>query len=132
MARISHRAWRRASQRTIAGVLAYALVLQSFIFALDIGGAANAAETGTVWAGFELCAHGGTTSVPGIPAQGPDGTIHCVFCVAGAVFLNCAPPGVVQSNKIVLSEAVWPLAASRFVAIPVIESAWPRGPPTAA
>ncbi len=128
MARISHRAWRR----TIAGILAYALVVQGFIFAFDIGGAANAAETGTLWAGFELCAHGGTAGVPGIPAQAPDSNIHCVFCVAGAVFLNCAPPGVIQSSKIVLSEAVWPLTVSQLVAIPIIDSAWPRGPPAAA
>ncbi len=116
----------------IAGVLAYALAAQGFVFAFDIGGAANAAETGTAWAGFELCSHSGTTSVPGIPAQAPDGNVHCVFCVAGAVFLNCAPPGVIQSSKIVLSEAVWPLTVSQLIAIPIIESAWPRGPPAAA
>ncbi len=115
----------------IAGILAYTLATQGFIFAFDIG-AANAAETGTAWAGFELCSHSGTTSVPGIPAQAPDGNVHCVFCVAGAVFLNCAPPGVIQSSKIVLSAAVWPFTVSQFAAIPISESAWPRGPPVAA
>ncbi len=128
MTRTSHNTWRRV----IAGVLAYALAVQGLIFALDIGGAANAARTGAAWAGFELCAHDGTTNVPGIPAQGPDGNVHCIFCVAGAVFLNCAPPGLVQSRAIVLRDAVWPRAGSQLVAVSRVASAWPRGPPAAA
>ncbi len=129
MARISHIAWRRV----IAGVLAYALALQGFIFALDIGRPAVAADdaNGTSWAGFELCSHGGA-ALPGAPAQSPAGDPHCLFCIAGAVYVNCAPPCAPQCSKVVLTNAVWPLAAPRLVARFINEGAWPRGPPAAA
>jgi len=128
MTRISQGAWRRV----IAGALAYALALQSFIFALDIGSSAFAAD-GSAWAGFELCSHGNAGATPpGAPAQGPIGNVHCVFCVAGAVFVNCPPPCALQAGKVVLIDAVWPAAAPRLVALFINESAWPRGPPAAA
>jgi hypothetical protein len=129
MARISHAAWRRV----IAGVLVYALAFQGFVFALDIGRPAIAAVDGVAFAGFELCTHNTAgTSGPGAPAQAPAGDLHCMFCIAGAIYVNCAPPCAPLWNKIVLSNAVWPAAAPRLVALFVNESAWPRGPPTAA
>jgi hypothetical protein len=131
MAGDSHRAWRRV----LAGVLAYALALQGFLFALDIGRPALAADDhadATAWAGFVLCTHGGGASSPVAPAQTPVGDLHCPFCIAGAVFVDCAPPCPPLWNKIVLTNAVWPSAAPRLVALFVNESAWPRGPPLAA
>ena len=129
MARVSHKAWRRV----IAGVLAYALALQGFIFALDIGRPAVAASPDPAWAGFELCSHsGGGATAPGAPSQGPVGDLHCLFCIAGAVYVNCAPPCAPQFSKVMLTNAVWPLTAPRLVALVVNKSAWPRGPPAAA
>lgn len=121
--------WRRV----LAGVLAYALALQGLIFALDIGRPAIAAAGDdanvTTWA---LCTHSGGVAAPGAPTQAPLGDLHCPFCFAGAVFVNCAPPCVHQFSKILLTDAVWPLAAPRLVALFSNESAWPRGPPVAA
>jgi hypothetical protein len=132
MARISHRAWRRI----FAGVLVCALVLQGFTFAVDIlqtalhdaGGARD-----TDWASFELCTHnGGASASPVTPAQAPVGDSHCPFCLAGTVYVNCAPLGAPQYSKIELTSAVWPLTAPRLAAFFVNENAWPRGPPAAA
>jgi len=129
MAKISHRTGRRV----IAGVLAYALAFQGFLFALDMGQPVIAATGGAAFAGFELCSHSGAAStVPGAPSQTPVGQIHCIFCIAGAVYVNCAPPCAPLWNTIVLSNAVWPFAAPRLVALAINESAWPRGPPAAA
>ncbi len=132
MARTAHTGWRRV----FAGVLIYAFVLQSFIFALDITRPAFAAAdgaNGATWAGFELCSHGGAgATVPGAPAQGPIGRIHCLFCIAGAVYVNSAPPCAAQYSNIVVTNVAWPLAAPRLVALRVKQSAWPRGPPGAA
>lgn len=116
----------------IAGVLAYALAVQGFIFALDIGRPAIAAD-GAVFAGFELCSHGGGgAALPGTPSQAPVGDLHCLFCIAGAVYVNCAPPCAPLWNKIVLINAVWTSTKPRLIALFVNESAWPRGPPAAA
>lgn len=131
MARISHRVWRCI----FAGILVCALVLQGFTFAVDIlqtalGGAGGAQDT--AWAGFELCTHnGGASAFPQTPAQAPAGDSHCLFCIAGAVYVNCASPGAPQYSKIELTSAVWPLTAPRLAAFFVNESAWPRGPPAA-
>ena len=128
MPRVRYGGWRRV----IAGVLAYALALQGFIFALDIGRPAIAGADATTWAGFELCSHSGVgAAVPDAPAQAPVGDFHCLFCFAGAVYVNCAPPGAPQWNKVVLIDVVWPLTAPRLVALVIHTSAWPRGPPAA-
>lgn len=132
MAMISHRVWRRI----FAGVLVFGLVLQGFAVAADmlqavLGGAGGAQDA--AWAGFELCTHSsGASALPGTPAQAPAGDSHCPFCIAGAVYVNCAPPGAPQYSKVVLTGAVWPLTAPRLAAFFVNESAWPRGPPAAA
>lgn len=129
MARVPHRTWRRV----FACVLVYALAIQGFVFALDIGRPAVAAANGAAWAGFELCSHGGAgAAVPGAPTQGPIGNVHCLFCIGGAVYVNCAPPCAVQASEAVLVGAAWPSLAPRLVALFVNESAWPRGPPAAA
>ena len=129
MVRLSHSNWRRL----LGCVLAYALVLQAFIFALDVGQSAIAAAQDPVWAGFELCSHsaGGSTR-PDAPAHVPTGDAHCIFCIVGGVYVNCAPPGAPQFVKVMLSNAAWPHATPRLVALVVIESAWPRGPPASA
>ena len=128
MPRVSHRPCRRV----IAGVLAYALALQGIIFTLDIGRAAAAAADGTAFAGFALCTHNGGVTVPGAPAQAPAGAVHCPFCFAGAVYVNCVPPDAPQYSKVILINVVWPLDAPRLISFRVNESAWPRGPPAAA
>ena len=130
MARISHSTWRRV----IAGVLAYALAVQGFIFALDLDQPAIAAANGTAFAGFELCSHSGNTgaTVPGVPSQAPVGELHCLFCIGGAIYVNCAPPGAPLWNKIVLINAAWTSTTPRLVALFINESAWPRGPPATA
>ena len=130
MPRRTRTGWRRV----IAGVLAYAVALQGFIFALDLGhpaiAAADAANA-TAWAGFELCTHGGAAP-PGAPAQAPVGDMHCPFCIAGAVFVNCAPPSALQYSTVVLTVVVWPTTVPQLRALFMSESAWPRGPPAAA
>ncbi len=126
-ARVAQGAWRRV----FAGVLVYALVLQGFLFAGGIAPPATAVD-GAPLAGFALCTHDGAgPAAPVAPAQDPACT-HCIFCVAGAVYLTGAPPSVLQSRKIVLTNVVWPLAAPRLSSFHVNESAWPRGPPSAA
>lgn len=113
--------------------LIYALVSQSFIFAAGIGQPAIGAAQDQGWAGFELCTHGGTGStLPGTPSQPPAGDNHCPFCIAGAVYLNCAPLGALQYRKVVFADVTWPQAAPRLVALFINENAWPRGPPAAA
>jgi hypothetical protein len=130
MARTSHRTW----WRVIAGVLAYALAVQGFVFALDLDQPAIAAANGTAFVSFELCSHGGggSATVPGVPSQAPVGELHCLFCVGGAVYVNCAPPCAPLWSKIVLIDAAWTSTPGRLVALFVNESAWPRGPPAAA
>ena len=119
-------------RRVFTCALAYALAVQGFIFALQIGSSAFAAD-GTAWAGFELCTHNGVSSTsPEAPVQSPLGNIHCVFCVAGAVFLNSPPPSPPPSRLLVFTDVDWSLPRLRLVAIPAVESAWPRGPPVAA
>jgi len=129
MASISNRGWRRI----VACLLAYTLVLQAFVFAVAIGHAAAGPADGSAdWAGFELCSHrsDGTAS-PGTPAQAPVGSDHCQFCIAGAVYLDCAPPSISQFSTIAFTVATWPLAAPQLAACLVNESARPRGPPVA-
>lgn len=117
-------------RRLIAYALAYALALQGFIFALDIGNSTFAAANGAAWAGFELCAHRGVApTVPALPDQSPIGNVHCVFCVAGAAFLNSAPPMAPHYRKVQVAGALAALSAPHLVALASIESAWPRGPP---
>jgi hypothetical protein len=119
-------------RRVFTCALAYALAIQGFIFALQIGSSAFAAE-GPSSAGFELCVHDGASSTaPGVPPQGPLGNIHCVFCVAGAVFLNSPPPTQPPSRQLVFTHVAWRNAPVHLPAIFIVESAWPRGPPIAA
>jgi hypothetical protein len=127
MARVARGAWRRV----FAVVLVYALVLQGFLFAGGVAPSMIAAD-GVALDGFALCTHDGAApATPVAPKQDP-ACNHCIFCVAGAIYLTGAPPSAPQSRKIVLSNVVWPLAAPRLSAFHVHESAWPRGPPTAA
>lgn len=127
------RGLQNRSRRAIACALAYAFALQGFIFALDIGNAAFAAANGVARAGFELCIHGGPAPKQSdVPTQSPTGNVHCILCMAGAVFLNSAPPAPPDYREALLSSAMAPLSVPHLVAVAVIESAWPRGPPAAA
>ena len=124
------RSLQARSRRVIAYALAYAFALQGFSLALEIGNSAFAAANGVGWAGFALCAHGGDApTVPGVPDQGPIGNVHCVFCIAGAAFLNSAPPAAPHYRKVPLVGTMTALSAQRLVALLAVESAWPRGPP---
>jgi len=114
----------------IAYAVAYAIALQGFFFALDIGNAAFAAKSSAGWAGFELCAEGGAApKQPAPPVQGPMGRVNCMFCLSGAIFLNSAPPAPPIYHKVLLVRAVATPVAPRLVALASVGSAWPRGPP---
>lgn len=128
MPRSPHRGWRRI----VACILGYALAAQGFIFALDVGRAAVAAAGAGPVAGFELCVHDGDgAAVPGAPSHVPDGDSHCALCLAGALYVNCAPPAPPQYTVILLPKPEWPPRAARLTAPLVNHSAWPRGPPAA-
>jgi hypothetical protein len=124
MTKLSHGVWRRA----LSCALAYALALQGFVFVLDSGGPAVAAPD-PIFASFELCHHSGVT-LPNAPAPAPLGE-HCPFCLAGAVLVPC-PACTPQHGKLLLGNAMWPLARPRLIALFINKSAWPRGPPAAA
>ena len=116
----------------LACVLAYALALQGFLFALGIGHSAVAADT-TAWAGFELCTHGDhDVTSRGTPVQAPVGDCECPFCIACALYVHCPPSVSPQWSKAGPVKAEWLLTAPRLVALFINKSAWPRGPPAAA
>jgi hypothetical protein len=120
----------RVGRRILSCVLAYALALQGFIFAANIDGPAISAANAAAWTGFQLCTHGGGgAALPEAPSQGPTGDDHCIFCIAGTVYVDCASPSSPQYSKAVFTDVAWPLSAPRLVAFLVNESAWPRGPP---
>jgi hypothetical protein len=80
-----------------------------------------------------LCLHDGGVAPPTGPSdQGPAANSHCPFCIACSVYVNCAPPPSPQYAMIVFAGAMTPASASRLLALVVIDSAWPRGPPAAA
>lgn len=123
---VLQRGWRRV----LACAVLYALVLQSFLYAVAVGEPALGAADNAAWAAVELCVHGGdAAALPGAPQQAPTASIHCLFCIAGAVYVNCAPPSPPRYIRGVLASPVRPFAAPRLVALLVNESAWPRGPP---
>ncbi len=110
--------------------MAYAFALQGLVFALDIGSAAFAAKNGAASAGFELCTQGGSVAAaPRVPDRGPMGNVHCMFCVAGAVFLDSTPPPPPHYHEVLLAGAVTTLSAPHLVTLLINDSAWPRGPP---
>jgi hypothetical protein len=113
-------------------IIVYALVYALSQGVINVGSLAFGGANSTERTGFDLCTHSGATTAPAVPPQGPIGDVHCVFCPAGVVFLNCTPPCMLQCRKIVLTNADWLLAAPHLVAFFVVESAWPRGPPVAA
>ncbi len=123
-----HRAWKGI----LALLLAYLLVLQSFVFAATSGRPLAGSADDTPWAA-ELCSHhGGATGPAGAPGQGPAGDEHCLFCIAGALYVDCAPLAAPQYRDAVFVYTVVPLKAQRLVALLIKASAWPRGPPPAA
>jgi len=125
-----HGGWRRV----LSCVLAYALVLQGLLFALDASRPTIGAATDAVWAGFELCNHSGAgATVPGAP-KAPESDGHCVlcvFCLAGVVYVNSAPPATPYSGAVVIGNIPWTFVAPELVAFRVNRNAWPRGPPAA-
>jgi len=126
MRRVLHNGWRRV----LACLILYALVLQGFLSAAAVGEPALGAADNAALAEFALCVHhGDAATLPGAPAQDPSATIHCLFCIAGAVYVNCAPPLAPQLSRAVLAAPVRSLAVPRLVALFVNQSAWPRGPP---
>jgi hypothetical protein len=122
----SHGIWRR----TLSCALAYALVIQGFVFAAGIAAPAIGASDAATWSGFELCQHGGTGS-PAVPAKAPDDNC-CVYCTIGGLYVASAPPSTPQYDIADFTTAAWRHAAPRLVTLLVYGSAWPRGPPSAA
>jgi hypothetical protein len=126
---IVHSAWRGI----LACLLAYALVLQGFIFAATAGRPAPGSADGTPWAAGELCTHHGDAASPAqAPRQRSAADEHCLFCIAGALYVDCAPLSAPQYLNGLLLDAVAPLKAPRLAALRINKSAWPRGPPLAA
>jgi hypothetical protein len=124
---IVHRGWRGI----LGCLLAYALVLQSFIFAATSGMPVPGSADDTPWAA-ELCSHHGGATGPAEVPQGPAADQHCLYCIAGALYVDCAPLAVPQYHNGVFVDTVVPLQARRLVALLDYASAWPRGPPAAA
>jgi hypothetical protein len=124
----AHGAWRRV----LSCLVAYALALQGSIFAFDMSRSAMAAAPDAVSAGYALCSHSGV-AVPDKPAQSPVGDSQCMLCcLAGAAYVDCAPPCAHQHSRVEFTIAIWPLVAPRLDAPFVNAKAWPRGPPAAA
>jgi hypothetical protein len=116
-------------RRVVAGALIYALLLQGLVFSAEF---AQAAAGDPTVAGFELCSHTGGAASADQPAQPPAGGTHCPFCVAGAISLNAPPPCAPHYHNVEFSAAAWHSTAPRLIALFINESAWPRGPPSAA
>ena len=129
MPRIAYGVWRRV----LVCALAYALVLQGLIVAWDAAQAAVGTAGDATLSEFALCSHGGTgPTLPGAPPQGPVGDNNCIFCIAGGVYLDSAPPPAGKVIGGIVAGEVTPLAARHLLAVLVHQSAWPRGPPAAA
>lgn len=129
--RIMRAYWHIGWRRVLSCALAYALALQGFIFAFDASRPAVASTLDTAWAGFELCSHGvASPTLPEAPKAPASGS-HCIFCTAGIVYVNSAPPAAPYRDAIAVSVAAWPLVAPELVALQINRNAWPRGPPTA-
>jgi hypothetical protein len=119
-----------ALRRFTACILVVALVLQGIAFtwaaarlAADPAGAADSA-------GFELCTHGGGMAPGGAP-ESPAADSHCIFCLAGAAYVD-APAAASVFHTITFAVLSWPLNAWRLPAVTVNASARSRGPPLAA
>jgi hypothetical protein len=126
---MAHRGW----SGIFACLLAYALVLQSFVFAATAGRPAPGSADDTPWAAAELCTHHGDATRPAqAPRQRSAADEHCLYCIAGALYVDCAPLAIPQYLNGLLVDAVVPLRAPRLVALRINKSAWPRGPPLAA
>jgi hypothetical protein len=125
---IVHRGW----SGIFACLLAYALVLQTFVFAATSGRPVPGSADDTPWAA-ELCSHHGDATGPAeAPPQGPAADQHCLYCIAGALYVDCAPLAAPQYRDGIFLDTVVPLKARRLVAPLNYASAWPRGPPAAA
>jgi hypothetical protein len=120
----SQRPWRSI----VAGVLAYALVLQGFLFAAAIGPVGDASSTG-----FALCTHDGPAAAqPDAPQPVPASDQHCPFCLAGAFYVGSTPPAAASYDTVAFTKAAWLKPRQHLVAFFINESARPRGPPAAA
>jgi hypothetical protein len=117
---------RSGWQRLTACVLVFALILQGVTFTLASARLAAADPTDTA-AGFELCRHDGGTAGGGAP-EGPIADSHCIFCLAGATYLD-APGAAPESHTITFVALSWSFQAWRLPAVTVNASARPRGPP---
>jgi hypothetical protein len=128
MSRVARRLWRRV----LVFALAYGLVLQGLIIPWDTARTAFGAAGDAAFSEFALCSHGGNGStLPGTLPQDPVGGNNCIFCIVGAVYVNCPPPAA-QAIGSVLAGKVAPLAPPHLAAAFINQSAWPRGPPAAA
>jgi len=121
----------RSLRCVVAYGLAYALSLQSFVFAIAVDSPVSASIENPTFVEFPLCSHSQTKTLPGAPTQAPLGDAHCLFCIAGAVYLNCASPRAGHCNFTFVS-TVWLPVAPHLIARFVGAGAWPRGPPAAA
>lgn len=124
---------RKVLRRVLVCALAYGLALQGLIISWDAAQAALGTADSAAFSEFTLCSHGATAStLPGTLPQGPVSDNNCIFCIVGAVYVNCAPASAPHVVHIIITEKVARFAAPRLLAPLVNQSAWPRGPPAAA
>jgi hypothetical protein len=117
---------RSGWQRLTACVLVFALILQGVAFTLAGARLAAADPTDTA-AGFELCRHDGGSAGGGAP-ENPGGDSHCIFCLAGATYID-APAAASESHTIMFAVLSWSFNAWRLPAATVNAGARSRGPP---
>ena len=120
----------RCLRRVVAYGLAYALSLQGFVFAIATANPAEASVQNPSFVALPLCVHSQTTTLPGAPTPAPLGHAHCLFCIAGAVYVNCTSP-CAGNCPFTFVSAVWLPNARHLIARFVGGSGWPRGPPAA-
>jgi hypothetical protein len=117
---------RNGRQRVTAGILVLALVLQGIAFTLA-GARLAAADPTDAAAAFLLCRHDGGSGGGG-PPESPAADSHCIFCLAGATYLD-APAAASACHTITFGVLSWSLSAWRLPGTTVNASARPRGPP---
>jgi hypothetical protein len=123
MAKSPENGWRQLT----ACVLVFALILQGVAFTLA-GARLAAADPADTAAGFELCRHDGGTAGGGAP-ESPGADSHCIFCLAGATYLDAPAAAASEFHTITFAVLSWSFSAWRLPAATVNASARPRGPP---
>jgi hypothetical protein len=128
----SPRFWRQLT----SCIVAYVLVLQGILVGLGGVSLAFADPIDGGLPGFEICLNGSTGDAPSsadLPSRHVDGTVHCKFCVLGALQFPAAPAQSLLLFAIAdLGQVLWPAADWRDAISVEYPSQRPRGPPLTA